>query len=964
MWSVDRNRGKNAASIWETPRGRDKSPPYTTTAPPDLRFVQAGYKKEEAGPEPQSGPQDPKALAQVLPDYTEEQRPDDDPKKPTKSDQVTTSEPGSVTIKITATDVETVQRAAIKEFCRKYLHQPLNDSQVEQIRQKWEKSHELRDWPKNFDGKVGQDLTVLVSPGSGDENTGFGEQDADLELNSSPKGELDALDALPPDIKDILFGQGGAAQTLKPEDYPTLLRIASKLKGLSPQERAHYKETASAATTDPRELEKSVDRFIEAIDGGKRDAEDREQIKQGLGGDGLADLFKLYVKYRDARHQTRDDLGVQTAQFPDYRTILEAPLLAGLRSHGFGSIEAFEDLIGKYKASYARLTLAIGEDMLARYAHLLFEEEKRYLNPANAKSLANSLVDAGAKQTFAAARTKRAAASDIRPPPKSDYRPDQLEQKQGLENQANTLRQKAEAQYDSATDHHPLTHDPDFDHEKLANADPGQVQRILLDHIKEKREAVTKTLANLRGDHQLLYALDPLREASIKAQGIAEGSIYHLIIMDERQRIQRNEASLDFLLLVLIAAANLLIPAGGTVGVVGAVTVTIGDMGSVIRAREAYEVEHNAYEAGLLDDDPSFFWVALAIAGMVLDASVIARMKPALAAFNTGHDVAKLNAALEGLPEVSPSVRAEVVRAAKVEAEIKTILSGLPALDEALKRESDGVRKLVAAAEAQVKNGDPSFKNFLKRLEEQGLFKGELSKPQRRALQNIFEEGKKSASAKVGAGEIPPAFTHKREIPPYKLNGKVLKEGDVPESEIDKLGNAHLSAAPKRVLYRSELVAEWFIGKQTNTDFVVSGERNCAKLLAKDGEPPIGGRMVDLVQVDKKGIFVPIEVKNEREITIGKGKGNDALLKFENIAEQGDLNKIKHFEILCNKGSKLPPNFRVGDSGVLEKLISGEDRWEKVLIGGKEVKIRGAPFGKLRQAGEPRWSPRGTPTGP
>jgi hypothetical protein len=66
------------------------------------------------------------------------------------------------------------------------------------------------------------------------------------------------FEALPDAIKD-LFRSG---RTLKPEEFPQLLRIADKLKQLQPEDLALYKLLAKELTTDLDVFEQSVDFFI------------------------------------------------------------------------------------------------------------------------------------------------------------------------------------------------------------------------------------------------------------------------------------------------------------------------------------------------------------------------------------------------------------------------------------------------------------------------------------------------------------------------------------------------------------------------------------------------------------------------------------------------------------------------------------------------------------------------------
>ncbi len=72
-------------------------------------------------------------------------------------------------------------------------------------------------------------------------------------------GELHkAFDALPKEFKDLVAPGG----QLKPEDLPTLLRIAEKLKQLTPEDLALYKLIADKISKDLDAFERSIDFYL------------------------------------------------------------------------------------------------------------------------------------------------------------------------------------------------------------------------------------------------------------------------------------------------------------------------------------------------------------------------------------------------------------------------------------------------------------------------------------------------------------------------------------------------------------------------------------------------------------------------------------------------------------------------------------------------------------------------------
>jgi hypothetical protein len=148
----------------------------------------------------------------------------------------------------------------------------------------------------------------------------------------------------------------------------------------------------------------------------------------------------------------------------------------------------------------------------------------------------------------------------------------------------------------------------------------------------------------------------------------------------------------------------------------------------------------------------------------------------------------------------------------------------------------------------------------------------------------------------------------------------------------------------------SEAMAIWHYRQQRSTSQVHRGENNIKKFFGIPNEE--GVKMVDLLKTDRKGFHVPVEVKNQNEMHL-VGKGNAALAKFEQIANSLDdkaMQKLSHFEVMGHKDSKLPANFKIGDNkGTLWSMKSGTNppEWEKVLVGGKEVRIKWGNLGDI-----------------
>jgi len=93
-----------------------------------------------------------------------------------------------------------------------------------------------------------------------------------------------------------------------------------------------------------------------------------------------------------------------------------------------------------------------------------------------------------------------------------------------------------------------------------------------------------------------------------------------------------------------------------------------------------FELKSAAAGAGLASEDPSIAWVVVAVIGAGFDAaalvSVLPKLRPAVQAFNAGHeagDVGALATKLDALADVHEGIRTSIVKAAAAEAEARAV---------------------------------------------------------------------------------------------------------------------------------------------------------------------------------------------------------------------------------------------------------------------------------------------------
>lgn len=542
-----------------------------------------------------------------------------------------------------------------------------------------------------------------------------------------------ALDALPPDIRAFIFDEE-APTTLAPEDYGRALDIAAKVMALTPAELAEYKSRVTAQTTDWSVYEASLDRFIAERMEREATAQERREIETRLFD--TKDLYRRYLDYvawRDwgepftmaamgGPEMGNAGLGT-TLMSEQLRTSLDADLVTA----GFtGGIPEFEKFIEDYEQVFEQETLALARVMLDQYEHVLWEEEKIFQHPAAAAQLFLNVSQSGAKRHYREAEEQRMSAGMSVPTAGAGPMPPHAKTQFA---RAAETRQQAESEVVSAAAGHPLVQNRDFDRESLAKASgTGEVRAMMLDYIAARKQDIAETRKNLEDKPKMIYGLNDLLEASIKAQNIQSGTVYDDIIREHIKDEKWSEAIPTFILTAIAVAAGLLTAGGGTVAVLGAGTVLgIGAYQAVEEFRR-YEMQSAAYGAQLTSDDPTMAWVIIAVIGAGFDAAAfglaLSHLRPALQAFNAGAeagDVGALTSKLNRLHEVDAGIRQSILDAAAAEAQAraawKAVFRPPAALRAVIVPGAEEFGRFVYAVYLSVKRGIREFQVFVKTRE-------------------------------------------------------------------------------------------------------------------------------------------------------------------------------------------------------------------------------------------------------
>ncbi|MCP3986250.1 MAG: DUF4157 domain-containing protein [bacterium] len=568
---------------------------------------------------------------------------------------------------------------------------------------------------------------------------------------------------LPEHVRALLFDPE-ATRRLSPADYDVALRVGLTLAAMSVTELADWASRTNAVTDDWATFEASVQAYLEQEATRREEQLDLGQRSAALFGreelyaltklvDSTADLAGL-PSYDEAGIMDRDVVRAES-ELPELRSQLQL----ALNQNGFANRAEFEAAIKAWRAGFERETVRISDVMLDRLDHMLFEQQRRYGDDAEATGLTAAVARSGAPSDFATAARHGEAAI---------WRPLHAMDEGGFGGSARE-RQIAEAAAASAAaertgraaigslaGEHPLVAFDGFPVRRLARASEGSVQGIMLEFISDQRAAVEDTRSEIHGDSDFIYRLDQLLAASMAEQGITTDSIFGQIISDHIS--DRGLVALLAGIAVAVVAIALTIVSLGTAGpiAIGAGAAAFG-----LSAWQAWDAftdylrESDAHDARLLSEDPSIAWVVLAIAGAAVDMggvlAAVRALRPAVVAFNEFGDLAAFREALEAASGVETRVLRAIERGAEAEAAFQVQVRAIGAMgsraNDVLGVVAEGSYRLMVMAWHLGRRGFWRFEQYLAELARVGVIGRieDLTGPELVALRGPYDEGLRRA---------------------------------------------------------------------------------------------------------------------------------------------------------------------------------------------------------------------------
>ncbi|HVK66472.1 MAG TPA: DUF4157 domain-containing protein, partial [Polyangium sp.] len=450
---------------------------------------------------------------------------------------------------------------------------------------------------------------------------------------------------LPPQVK-MLIKESTDGRPITAKDIEQLFRIAKMIEGMDPGDVADYHSRVRGTTKDLDAFESSVKAYLAQKKQREEDNEKREEIQTKLYGHG--DLFDKYKRWKGLQGNhipAADEFGVEdpnATYFREKEEQAERELIAALAQAKLGTIADFEKYMADFLAAFEKEAQRITLDILEKYQGTLYQEGQRYKDLAAVTELHGKL---GPFRSHYRAFAKHAEVNNARArweqTPGPDFTKGFVPPTRA---EADEARVKAEAEKQAAigevqglSGNHPLLKEDRLpverrlDKQKMATSTPEELRALIAAHIAARMADAEEAKGHIVGDPALIYKLTPLMPEFYAKMGIPPGEILDKIIQDKIGKIERDKTVVN-VLLTLLAIALAIVSYGVATPLVGAVAA---GGGLLISSYFAYdELQEYIAQKDLADvgfaQDPSLFWLVVAIAGAALDAAAALKAVKAL----------------------------------------------------------------------------------------------------------------------------------------------------------------------------------------------------------------------------------------------------------------------------------------------------------------------------------------------
>ncbi|MFJ8439862.1 hypothetical protein [Kitasatospora griseola] len=421
---------------------------------------------------------------------------------------------------------------------------------------------------------------------------------------------------LPEDVRRALLV---ADRPLSVPDLTASVRLGRRLAAMTPEQRAAYLDTVTAEPGSWAELDASVDRFL-----ADERARAAETARTEAAAAALLGREELYLLWRTSKNlEAQQAFGMAEHPPPPSAELMEAHrrLAEALTRCGLTE-EAFEAEVRAYLEQFRAEAVRIARDVLAHVDHLLQEERRRLRAPGYVEAMVGAVARTPAPADYARA-VRLESEVDYVPGLGMDAPVQGLNQVEAAE-----LRTRADRETAIAAGHDLLV-DPErlgrrTDRAKLSRLDADAARTYLLE-VADQRQADAETVRrDLVDDSERVFSQKDLVEATKRSLGVRAGTVYAWIVDDHIEAIGRFHLFTEAATLAITLLLAALVPVGGWVAAAAVLANLAITTAQAVQAVQEYQRASAEYDLGFIENEPSLFWVAVAVAAVALELHVSA----------------------------------------------------------------------------------------------------------------------------------------------------------------------------------------------------------------------------------------------------------------------------------------------------------------------------------------------------
>ncbi|MFD7644504.1 hypothetical protein ACFV4P_28100 [Kitasatospora sp. NPDC059795] len=419
---------------------------------------------------------------------------------------------------------------------------------------------------------------------------------------------------LPEDVRRALLVDD---RPLSVPDLTASVRLGRRLAAMTPEQRAAYLDTVTAEPGNWTELDASVDRFL-----ADERAREAETARTEAAAASLFGREELYLLWRTSKNlDEQQAFGMAEHPPPPSAELMEAHRRLAEALTRFGlTEEAFEAAVKAYLGQFRAEAVRIALDVLAHVDHQLQEERRRLRTPGYVETMVAAIAWTSAPAEYARAVHLEAEVGYA--PSPGIYVP-----AEGLNRiEAAELRTRADRETASASEHDLLV-DPErlgrgTDRAKLSHLDADAARAYLLE-VADRRQADGETVRqDLAQDPERVFSQPGLVEATKRSLGVKDGTVYAWIVDHHIEAIGKYHLFTEAATLAITLLLAALVPVGGWVAAAAVLANLAITTAQAVRAIEEYQEASAEYDLSFIENRPSLFWVAVAVASVALELHV------------------------------------------------------------------------------------------------------------------------------------------------------------------------------------------------------------------------------------------------------------------------------------------------------------------------------------------------------